>query len=329
MSEIIGKEIEFGVATEATRGTVEAAADKWVRKVNANVVERAVHAEDETTRGVLEDGEGRRVVQKYAEGSVEGIAHVDVLGWFLSNIYGKVVTSILGNGCYQHIFNLKQSIQHQSLTLFMKDGNVQQLAVANAMINTLELNAAIDQHLRFVASFVGGATTDDTDTPSYDTEFDFIAKDIVVKIADTEAGLSGATAIPCKDLAWTYDQGLIRDHVVGAYTPDDVYNGKLAISGQFTLNLADQTYKDLYLGDTAKYMSITVTGGTYMAGAVYPTITLILNKVQLADWNRSGDASALVTQPISFKAYYNATDSKASQTTLKNMTAAYTNVPSA
>ena len=60
--EIVGREIEFGVATEASRGSAESAADKWMRKVTANVVERATHALDDTTRGRLEDGEGRRVV---------------------------------------------------------------------------------------------------------------------------------------------------------------------------------------------------------------------------------------------------------------------------
>ena len=78
--EIVGRQIEFGVATEASRGSAETTADKWMRKVTANVVERATHALDDSTRGRLEDGEGRRKVQSHIEGDVEGILHADVIG---------------------------------------------------------------------------------------------------------------------------------------------------------------------------------------------------------------------------------------------------------
>lgn len=328
MSEIIGREIEFGIATEATRGSVEAVADKWMRKVEANVVERAVHALDETTRGRLEDGEGRRVVQKFAEGEISGIVHADVIGWMLSNIYGVVVSSNVAGSVYSHIFTLKQDIQHQSLTLFAKDGAVQQLVFSNAMINTLEINATLEDYVRFTSSFIASVATDNADTPSYDTEYDFVAKDITVKIADSEAGLAGATASKVKDLSVRFDQGLIRDHVVGSETPDDIYNSRLMIEGNFTLNFSDETFKDLYLGDDAKYMSITIQGDADLGSGNNPTITILLNKVQFMDWNRSGGANDLTTEPITFRAFYNPTDSQQSKVTVQNLTSSYDNVPS-
>ena len=327
--EIVGREIEVGVATEATRGTAETTADKWARKATANIVERATHALDETTRGLLEDGEGRRKVQSFIEGDLAGNVHADVLGWFLSNIYGKVVTSNVAGSVYSHVFNLKQNIQHQSLTLFVKDGDVQQLVFDNAMINTLELTVNQENQVAYAASFIAGAAADNSDTPSYDTEYDFVARDVVVKIAATEGGLAGATAVKVKDMGITWDQGLLRDHVVGAYTPDDVYNARMMIEGNFTLNLSDETYKDLYLGDTSQYMSITITGEADIGGGNFPTITILLNKVQFMDWTRNdGNPNELVTEPISFRAFYNPSDSKQSQVTLQNLTTAYTNVPS-
>jgi hypothetical protein len=326
--EIVGREIEFGVATEATRGTGETSADKWMRKVTANVVEKATHALDESTRGRLEDGEGRRKVQSYVEGEVEGILHADVIGWLLSNIYGVVVSSQVSGSIYSHVFSLGQNIQHQSLTLFAKDGAVQQQIFSNAMINTLEISASIDDYVRFTASFIASVSTNNADTPSYDTEYDFVARDITVKIADTEAGLTGATASKVKDIAITWDQGLIRDHVVGSYTPDDIYNARLMIEGQMTLNFASETFKDLYLGNGAKYMSITIEGEADLGSGNKPTVTVVLNKVQFMDWNRSGDNNDLVTEPISFRAFYNPTDSEQSTVTVKNLTSAYDNVPS-
>jgi len=100
------------------------------------------------------------------------------------------------------------------------------------------------------------------------------------------------------------------------------------IEGSFTLNFGSETYKDLFLGDDSKYMSVTITGETDLGSGNYPSITLLLYKVQIMDWNRSGDGSELVTEPISFRAFYNPTDAKQSQVTLVNLTSAYDEVPS-
>jgi len=329
MSEIIGRQVEFGVATEASRGVAETSADKWMRKVTANVVERATHALDDTTRGRLEDGEGRRKVQTFIEGEIDGILHADVLGWLLSNIYGVVVSSNVTGSVYSHVFTLGQNIQHQSLTLFAKDGTVQQQTFSNAMINTLEITATIDDYVRFNTSFLASVSANNSDTPSYDTEYDFVSRDITVKMASSEAGLSGATAMKAKDISIKWDQGLIRDHVVGSYTPDDVYNSRLMIEGTMTLNFSDETLKDLYLGNTAQYMSITIQGEAELTTGQNPTVTVVLNKVQIMDWNRSGGSNDLMTEQVTFRAFYNPTDSEQSTVTVKNLTSAYDNVPSA
>ena len=330
MAEIIGRNIEIGVATEAARGTAETTADKWTRKMSANIVERATHTVDETTRGVLEDGEGRRVVQTFIEGDMEGIAHADALGFLFANLYGLAVTTELDAGeSYSHVFNLRQDIQHVSLSLFVKDGSVQQNVYSNAMVSSLQLSAAVDDFVRFTASFIASAATANSDTPSYDTEYDWIARDIVVKVATSEAGLSGASPVKAKDISLTFDQGLLRDHVVGSYTPDDVYNSKMMIEGSLTLNFTSETFKDYYLGNDELYLSITLTGEANLGASTdKPTLEILLNKAQFTDWNRSGDGNDLVTEEVSFRAFYNAADQKQSQVTLQNGTASYANVPS-
>lgn len=327
--QIIGREIELGVATEASRGSAEATADKWLRKMTATIVERATHVEDDSTRGGLADSDGRRKVQSHIEGEVEGPLHIDALGYFLANIYGVVVTSTVTGSVKSHAFSLAENIKHPSLSLFAKDGAVQQKVFDNAMVSTFEISAAIDAYVRFSAAFIAAGAADNADAPSYDTEYDFVARDITIKVADTEAGLSGATAIKAKDMSVAWDQGLVRDHVYGSYLPDDIYNSKMTITGSFTKNFEDETFKNLFLGNAAKYMSITLEGEADLGSGNKPTLTVILNKVQITDWNRSGGASDLVTEAISFKAFYNATDAEQSTATLKNLTASYDNVPSA
>jgi len=328
-NEIVGRDLEIGVSTEATRGIAESSVEKWLRNVSVSVLEKAEHKEDNSRRGVLEDMQGRRVVAKYIEGDIAGIAHVDAIGFLYASIYGKVTSELVSGSVYDHLFELKQDIEHQSLTIFAKDGDVQQLKFGGCVVSKLELTAAIDDFVRFNASIIGKNAVDDASVPAYDTEYDFIGRDINIKIASTEAGLSSATAIKAKDVTVSHDQGAVRDHVFGSYDPDNIYNAKQSIDGEFLLNFVDETYKDLFLGDDSKYMSITIEGEADLTGGK-PTITYVFNNIQITDWTRDdGNTDELITQPIKFKAFYNETDGEASNLTLRNLKSSYSDVPSA
>jgi hypothetical protein len=197
------------------------------------------------------------------------------------------------------------------------------------MVGTLELSASVDDYVRFTAAFIAGVAAANADTPSYDTEYDFIARDITVKVATTEAGLTGATPIKVKNLSLNWDTGLIRDHVVGSYDPDDIYNSKLMIEGNMTLNFADEVFKDYYLQNDELYLEVAIVGEADLDSGENPSVTVLLNKAMVTEWTRSGEADALVTQDVTFRAFYNATDSKQSQVTINNLTNTYPNVPAA
>lgn len=324
MSDFVGRQIEAGVALEETRGTAETVAEKWFKKVNATVVERAQKVIDDATRGRLEDSDGSRVVRKWVEGDLEGIVHADAIGYLFLNLYGSVNTSTVSGQIKDHVFNVDQEVTHPSLTFFAKDGSAQQCTYSGAMVNTLELTATTDEYVRFTAAFMAREGASNADSPTYaTTEYDFIGRDITVKMAASVAGLGAAQAIKAKSITITFDQGLIADHVFGQYGPQDVINTQMAITGEMTLNFTDTTYKDLFLADTAKVMQLVIEGAADLGSGNHPTITLLLYKVQVQDWNREGAASDLVTQTVSFKAFYSASDSKQSQLTLRNLTAEY------
>lgn len=329
MSEIIGRQIEVGVSVEQTRGTAQANPEKWIKNVTCNIIEKASHAINDSSHGSLEDSDDRRVVKKWIEGDMDGIVGVDTIGYLIYSLYSSVASTWKAAGCYEHVFNMLQSIQHKTLAIFAKDGSVQQKVFNGCMLSKFELTAAIDNYLRFKASFMGRTAASNSSSPSYSAETDFIGKDISVKLADTEAGLAGATASEIKDLNITWDQGLIDDYILGSNNPDDIYNGMMKIEGSFTKNFIDSTFKDLYLGDAAKYAQITIQGSTAITGAHYPTITILLNKIKIMEWDRSGDRDKLVEEKVKFTAFYNATDAKQSQVTIKNTASEYSSAPSA
>lgn len=321
--EIIGRQIELGLGVENFRGNPQSAAEKWLKNVTANIVEKAESVDDDNSHGVMEDSDGSRVTKQWIEGDLEGIVGVDPIGYIIYNLYGSVSTTNPQTGVYNHVFSIAQAIQHASLSIYAKDGGVQQSVFNNCMVGTLNLAAAVDDYLRFSASFMGKQAASNSDTPSYTTERDFIGKDITVKVAATEAGLPGAVAKKAKEISITFDQGLLADHILGQYAPDDVYNSKMAIEGELTLNFADEVFKDLFLAGTAQYMEITIEGAEDIGSGELPSITILLNKMQVKDWSRSGGNDELVTEVVAFKAFYNETDDQQSQVTLNNNTTEY------
>lgn len=323
MSEIIGKQLEVGLGVEVTRGTAPATAGKWIKNVSASVIEKAEHVDDESVRGVFEDMDGRRVVKKFIEGDIEMNLYANAFGFLAYNLYGDVSSSLVATGVYDHVFGVAQSSLAPSLAVYAKDGDVQQLAYQNAHINTLEVTSSVDSYVNVTAGFMAKDGVANSDTPSYSTDYDFVGKEVSVKVANTEAGLSSATPLCVKELSLTFDKGLISDHCLGAYTPNDIYMSKMSIEGSFQKNFVDETFKDLFLGNSAIYMQITITGETVIGASSYPTLTFVFNKVQIKSWERSGGKDDLVVEDVEFKAYYNETDGEASTLTLRNTTAEY------
>jgi len=327
MAQIIGRQIELGIAKETARGTAKTTADRWIKNVTANVIPKAQKVIDNATRGRFEDADQQRLVRQWYEGDLEGIAHSDVLGWFFLNLYGTdtpVAKSAPNAVVYDYTFSLSQSPQHNSMTLFMKDGGVVQEVISNGMFDKFSLSASMEDFVRFKTSFIGAVGTTNAASPSYGTDYDFVGRDITVKMVSASAGLAGATAIPVKSIDINWSQGLKPSYVFGAYTPTDIYNTMLSIDGKMTLDLSDTTYRALWQADTTQYLQIVIQGAATIGTSANPKIDLTLNKVQLADWGRSdGGNNDIVQQTVSFKGFYNPTDGKSSILILTNLIASY------
>ena len=150
MSEIIGRDLEVGFAVEETRGTAQVSAEKWAKRSSASVIVKAEHTTDDNTTGVIEDSESRIVTKKWCEGTLETTAQADMIGYILYNLYGSVTSSIVSGSVYQHIFAMQQSIQHPSLSIFIKDGSVAQKVFDTGMVKTFELNATTE-YMKLIA----------------------------------------------------------------------------------------------------------------------------------------------------------------------------------
>jgi hypothetical protein len=324
MSTFIGREISLGVGVEAVRGTAQPTADRWVRKTTMNVIPRAERVIDDTTFGRLEDAERVRTVRRWSEGDVEGILHADVAGYFFLNLYGEVESTVVSGEVTEHEFTkAPNNIQNPTLTLFTIDGGVRNSKVPGAVVSTLELTASTDQYVRFSTSFLGREAVSSDEEATLSDEYDWVSRDIAVKIAETSEGLAVATPLKLKNLTVSWDNSANADFVFGNYSPDNIYNGAFVIEGSFTRNYTDQTFEDLYTTDAFRYMGIDIIGEADLGSSNNPELHIVFNKIQVTDWNRTSAGDDLVTEDVSFKAFYNVTDEAQSSITLQNLTPSY------
>lgn len=323
MADIIGRQIEVGVSTEYTRKTGKTTVEKWVKKITGTFLKKKDTKVDESAYNRLEGAPNERIVKTWIEGSIEGNVHADAIGYFFYNLYGADTESAAGTGGYKHTFSLSQSIQHATLSFFAKYGAIVQEMYNGCMVQDLEISAKPDDFVKFKASILGINNAANSATPAYDTEYDFVGRDVSVKVATTEAGLAGATALKLNEATIKWANNLAEKQVLGAYTNDDIENTELAIEGSISGYFDGTTLKGYEEANTPIYMKIVIEGEAVIAVNQKPTITLILNKVLLKNRGISGGANEKILETFDFKAYYNTADTEASTLELINLTAEY------
>jgi len=323
MAEHIGRESAVGLAIEGTRGTAEASASKWLKKSTATLLPEVEKVIDDSSFGRLEDAEEARTVREWYQGTVDGVLHADAIGYPLAQMYGEVTSTTVTGAVTEHEFELEQSITHPTLTLFMTDP-VKSERYNGGVVSSLAINATTDDYLRYSMEVLARSATSHTDTLDYDTEYDFIGRDITVKMAATEGDLTTAVALPIKSLNINYTTGAISDWVFGSNTPE-LYNGAFAIEFDFTKNHTDTTFEALYKGDDARYFEITIKGDNVLTGGNAPELRFLFNKVKVTDYSVDDASNELREESVTCKALYNVTDEAQSTVYLKNLTAEYIN----
>jgi hypothetical protein len=324
MSKFIGRQIQAGIGKESARGTA-VAPTFWLQNMNVDVEDKFEGVVDENTIGVIEGEQDFKVTKKFAEGEIGGKVNDKSFGLILLATLGTAGTAAGGEAStYVHTFSVQQDAQHDSLTLEIKNPN-EQKAHANAVITKLGIKAALGKLVEFTAGFMGKLGVAKSNSPSYSTtENSFIAKDVTLKLATNIAGLGAASAISVKDIEINIEKNVESDDILGSFEPADFLNKQLSVSGSVELVYDATTYKALALAGTSRAMRITIENTDAIIGTTLnPKMVIDLAKVKFTEWARTSDQNEIITQTLSFQAYYSAADSSMISVVLTNAQASY------
>lgn len=218
---------------------------------------------------------------------------------------GSLSTAGPTDSAYTHSFTVANTNQHQSLTFVVVDSNTTE-EYRLAMLDSLEINAELDEIVKFTAGFMskngdGSART----VPAVTEEYKFTKKHLRFKVASAVGGLAAASGISLKSLSLTVSKNVALDDVLGTAEPEDILNRQLSIEGQVKLNYEDETWKNYMRDGTNRAMEIAFINNDETIGvSTRPSLTMQFPKVDFYDWEPDYTLDEIVTQTISFKANY-------------------------
>ena len=331
MGKGIGRQIQFGIAKEASRGTAEAAATFWIPWISLALDEKIELAEHNQAYGVLEATSGASIVKKWAEGSVSapiGDKHFPLL---LLSLLGALATTDNADAdasVKDHTITVGQSAQHQSLTMFLDDplaaadykhplGVVEEINIKYEVGKMLEYEAKIRSKTGTLV--VAGLT------PASTTENNFLSQHASFKLASNLAGLDAASALTVRSMNLKIAQAIQEDGALGDVSPVDYTNGPVTIEGEIeAVWESESAYKAAVLAGTAKAMRMDLINSDVTIGtAAKPQIRVDLAKVIFSEITKAHNLDDIVMQTLAFKGHYSSSDAKMVSIVVTNDQASY------
>lgn len=308
MSKYIGRLVNVGLAKESVRGTPVAAAH-WMPKNAVAFFDRSTKVQSEMSYGKIGEGAQAYKTNEWAEGTIETELNDRSFGLVLLAAFGTLVTTGPSDSAYTHTYSLQNDNQHDSLTITLADPDrTDQYALA--MLDTLEFNVVPDEVVMVTAGFksrTGRAVA--AASPSYSTAFNkFLGRHCVVKVASVVGGLDAASALNLKSMKLMIAKNTVQNNVLGTVWPEDILNRKFEITGEISLDLDDQTYRQLMLDGTYRALRVQFTNTDVLIGATSrPQFTIDLARVHFEGWEVDRPNDEIVTQKITFRGLFDPT----------------------
>ncbi|MFH0891340.1 MAG: phage tail tube protein [Candidatus Falkowbacteria bacterium] len=324
MMELIKRRFNIGIGRETSRG-VAVAPSYWLKPLSEDINDKIEVAVSERAVGVIEDSEDQEISKKMSGGGIAGEVFDESFGLILLATLGQVGSLETADaGVFDHVFAVLQSAKHPTLTVEVKRGDNGQKAYPNAVIETLKLEAAAGQYLKYEIAVRGKAGVAATSVPAYTAENYFLGQHISLKLADDLAGLDGASAIDVKKVEININKNIEDDDKLGSVEPNDFLNKQLTIEGSVEMNFKDTVLLDYALNGNKKALRLEIVNGDVTIGASsHPKLTIDLAKIKLREPLVSGDNNEIAKVTAAFKAFYSASDSKSIEAKLTNLAAVY------
>ena len=304
MTKFVGRRGIFGLAKESSRG-VGVSPTEWIPRVTASFEDKTDTAREAEALGRIEDSDSNHVLRRYAEGDVEFELNDRQIGMFLTSLIGASPTTT-GGPTYAHTYTLANTNQHQSLSVYYEDPDINKLYKL-AVVSSLEFVAEPDGIVRCTANLMSKGSNDWTNQTQAFTSIGnkFLQQHVQLKLASTIGGLSAATALSLKSLNLTISANAENDNVLGTAEPEDILNHQFSVEGSLTLNKEDDTYRGYMLNGTYRAADLTFNR------ASNSSLQFQFPRLDFTEWEQDRTLDDITSQTINFKGNYDAANALA------------------
>lgn len=324
MPKYIGRLANVWFGVESTRGTA-VNATTFTPKTDFSFYERAETIQDESSIWVIADSLSTEVIRKWAEWELTTNASANSVWALFYSLLGSVTSAQATTWAYTHNYTLANSNTHPTLTTCISDPTQGAMRYPLTMIQSMTLNAEEGGYATLTVSLKAKPGEETTHTVSYDIEKAFLSKYSVFKTASNLAGLDWASSVCLKSFELTIEKNLEDDFCLGSHTPVDFLNKQTAITGSFTLQFTDETFKDFQLNGTQRAVRFElINTDVTIWVSNNPTLRIDLPLAGLTEWSLAQGNDEIVMQTLTFKANYSQVDSSMINARVINTTEAYT-----
>ncbi len=323
MSIFIGDRASMGVGREATRGTGVAAA-LWIPAVSFDFQQKINSQNIAGAYGKIIGTETSKIMQLFGQGTIGMDVRANAIGYFLTQLFGDVDSTLTASGVYTHTYNLTHSNQHPTLSLYIKDPNKSERFLRSAL-ETLMLKFTPEGVATTEVGFMSEPAEDSAAVADFSTaDYVFAPSTVSMKIATTQSGLAGASAVPVNNFEVNFKKGADPDFASGSNSPSDIYNTALEVTGSFERVFDSDTEHDYVFTNLTRAVRFAMLDANVnLGGGNNPALTIDLYNVTFTEFSREIQLGNITRQKVGFTAHLNIADGNVMTATLVNSKANY------
>ena len=305
MPKYIGRKLSVGIGLETSRGT-GVTPEYWLNAVSFSHADKVIKANSEASTGGIWGGDQSLVARQMAEGEIEVEMDERGFGLILLATLGDV-SSASFNGVYKHTYSLQNDAQHPSLSISTDDPINEQI-FEFGMIDNLAIEFLPEEIVKYTVAFKSKNAADSSVTPAFTTNNKFLGRQLEVKQADLTGNLDAASKVQVSRASITFEKNTEFYNVVGSVQPEDIYNKKFNITGELELSYEDDTFRDFMNNGSYRALRLDLVNEDVTIGTTNPSFRIDISRAAFENWEPAYPLDDLVTQTITFTAFYDFTN---------------------
>lgn len=330
MAKTGGTQVTVGLGIESYAAPNVAVAEthfiQWADLSMQSVSEKALFT---SARGIRNTASNSMIKRRYSQGSVGFVPNVKNMPYALSLALGSVSSSTVSDSAYTHTFTVNNTnATPRTATFTVKEGSIETVQYTNCVCDALAFEVS-DEYAKCTLDLIGGFAGTDTVSESFSQETEFAYHQYTAKFGTSLSNASGNSATPLKSFKLNIKNNVQLDEAFlsGANTisSGNLVNGRLEITGSYSLHFSDTTELAKYQANTKNAMIITFTGALIGSSSL-ETIQFKLGKIVLTKEPVEYNIDGILVLNQEFTVEYDATDLEMTAIVINNVNNASTRV---